>query len=393
MTMFKLCRALPLFLLLATPALAADNAWINDSFKNAQLVTGPLGALAPNGNYWTWNTPVFVKNAQCQGGYYCQSIMTPYANGLGAQPARAAFEHVTISNQIVDGGYSASIWTSPTGPACAGCAGDPPFDLYLNDVTITPNWPPWVNYQTTNFDGITADGGLWAGHIYAQDLNINGWDDAAIDMKGAQLQAVRLHTEGSGFNTLKLWGGTNEAVPPVVVTPTVIYLVNSTINNDRYNPAKGGAHPIAGATDGGLLWTWNCSTLVLNVYNTTFNGASTLNPLDLVCEVRGAAPVINYLTVDPTTTGEMHAMFGVPPVDQISPGTTGTLSINVPETWSFGTAVNSAGDAIVLRSGVQAGSGYGDLMVKRNNQISVRSSVSGWYLWSGTEWNHSSDPR
>jgi hypothetical protein len=163
-------------------------------------------------------------------------------------------------------------------------------DLYLSNVTIDPHGPVWKDYTTTNTDGMTIDDGWTYGHMYLNNVTIRNWSDAAIDVKPGFLNAVGLHTIGNGWNTLKLWW------------PGPHYIVDSTINNDRW-----ASTPNLGS-DGGLIWSWDCSKLEIRIWNSTFNGSATLPRDRITCEVPGT-PKIIYLTKDPRTTGEMHPMF------------------------------------------------------------------------------------
>lgn len=266
-------------------AATAANQWIMNNFSSLPTYTGGIGGLDPTENSWKINADVFVKDAQAKGGYYGLRI-----NPGGDRAAKAALMNVTISDQGVDGKYAAGLFTDRTwyhedGP-------DQPFDVFFSNVTITPNLPHWESYNTTNFDGITFDGGRGTGHVYAQGLTINGWADAAIDVKSLQIQVVDLHTEGDGNNTIKLW------------YPGPHYIVNSTINNSRWKD-----HNVLGS-DGGLVWTWDCSKLELKIFNSLFNGDNKLPRSKISCEVGDRSQVkITYLAGDPRKTGEMHPMF------------------------------------------------------------------------------------
>jgi chitodextrinase len=270
-----------------TPAtLAQTTAWITAAFAGVTQYTGTV-----TGRY-NVIYPGIVHDGVCTGGYYCYevsdhdlSLYPPYPPP--STDVRFAFVNTTVSNQIVDGQFAAGILTD------GGTTWNTTLDLYLANVSITPNFPVWQNYQTTNFDGMTMDGGFGQGHVYASDVTINGWDDAAFDVKPGFLQCVRCNVTGSGFNTFKFWN------------PGPHYIVDSTIVNTRYD-----ANTAENRDDGGIIWTWFCGQLVLNVYNSTFNGSSTIPSKWISCTDRtGGAPTINYLTTDPRTTGEMSPMF------------------------------------------------------------------------------------
>jgi hypothetical protein len=167
------------------------------------------------------------------------------------------------------------------------------------NVTMEPNWPAWAGYRSTNMDGFTGDAGSPNGLLIGYNITVKNWAEAALDVKQKHAQFVGLRTESTperGYNTLKLWR----------VGPH--YLVDSTINNERYLNAPADP-PLAAYDDGGLLWTNDCAGFELRVWNTTFNGSSTL-PLDRIkCSVGNREDMkITYLTVDPRTTGELHPM-------------------------------------------------------------------------------------
>ncbi|NBD73881.1 hypothetical protein GVX82_02465 [Patescibacteria group bacterium] len=122
-----------------------------------------------------------------------------------------------------------------------------------------------------------------AAALYAENLTIRGWNaDSAIDNKADISQFVNLDIDGPGNRPLRFWRRGPH------------YIVDSTIDKE------GG---------GGLMWFWKCDTTV-NVYNSTFAGSDRI-PMDrVVCDEGNKSDlIINYLTEDPRTTGEMHPMF------------------------------------------------------------------------------------
>lgn len=263
------------------PPPSSGKQWILDNFSGLPVYEGQFTGVIDV------VYPALVRDANCVGGWYCFSVsgQDPYTL-LPAQASsdkRLALVNVTIGKGWVNGIYGASLITNNTA--------EPAMDVFMSNVTIAPDWPEWAGYAATNMDGFTFDMGWETGHVYLEDVMISGWADAAIDVKPAFLQAVRLHTEGRGFNTIKLW------------RPGPHYIVDSIINNERYVNDTSPA-----GDDGGLFWSLDCSTLVLNVYNSTFNGGATIPANGIACGSPGT-PTINYLTVDPRTTGEMHPMF------------------------------------------------------------------------------------
>lgn len=161
----------------------------------------------------------------------------------------------------------------------------PGLTLYLANVTVEPNWPTWVSYSATNYDGLVLDG---SAAIYAEDLTVKNWNaDGAIDNKAPISQFVRLTIEGHGNRGIRYW----ESGPH--------YLVDSKLENT------------GGAGEGSLFWFSDCDTAVVKIYNSTFNGSATVPPNLVSCD-NGSAPTLEYLTTDPRTTGEMHEMFAAP---------------------------------------------------------------------------------
>jgi hypothetical protein len=181
---------------------------------------------------------------------------------------RVALVNVDIHDLTSTDAYGGSFQT----------AGAPGAKIYLSNVYLEPNWPAWVSYATTNYDGMVLDG---SEEIYAEDVTVKNWNaDSAADIKSKRAQFVCLRTEGNGHRTLRFWN----------IGPH--YLVKSAVNNDT----------------GALVWMKTCTGARINVYDSTFNGAPQLPADKISCE-DGGVPEIVYLTTDPRTTGEMHPMF------------------------------------------------------------------------------------
>lgn len=154
--------------------------------------------------------------------------------------------------------------------------------LFLSAVTIDPGWPEWVSYDSTNYDGMVLDD---AQAIYAEDLTIRDWNaDGAIDNKAQVSQFVRLTIEGRGHRGIRYW------------RPGPHYLVESSLENT------------GGLGEGSVLWFRDCDSVELRVWDTTFNGDSTVPPGAVACD-DGSDPTIVHLGTDPRTTGELHEMF------------------------------------------------------------------------------------
>ncbi|MDI1435813.1 hypothetical protein [Polyangium sorediatum] len=181
---------------------------------------------------------------------------------------RVALVNVNIHDLTSPDAYGASFQT----------AGAPGAKIYLSNVYLEPNWPAWVSYDTTNYDGMVLDN---SEEIFAEDLTVKNWNaDTAADVKSKHAQFVCLRTEGNGHRTLRFWN----------VGPH--YLVKSSINNGT----------------GALVWMKTCTGARIHIYDSTFNGAPQLPADKISCE-DGGEPEIVYLTTDPRTTGEMHPMF------------------------------------------------------------------------------------
>jgi hypothetical protein len=244
-------------------------------------------------------------------GYYCYDVWQQDPDSLlpspnGSPDLEVAFVNITTPKQLPGTiARAAAIHTNGNAKGWMST-----LDVYLSNVKVAPMFPEFAGYSATNHDAFTFDGGTpsdpnclsdsscyygWSSHVYAENVTVDCgsgqtcWSDAAFDVKARQFQAVNVVTRGHGLNTLKLWW------------PGPHYIVNSTINNDRYistNPD----------IDGGLIWTWDCSKLHLIIYNSTFNGGSMLPTNKIGCWIAGQ-PIIEYRSVDPRTTGEMHPMF------------------------------------------------------------------------------------
>ena len=239
---------------------AYAKAWIAQSF---------LGATEKNGFFperVEIETPVYVRDATLTGARIGFSIR----HGQDANDRRAAFTDVKISELRSSDAYGAGIKTNRT-------AADS--QLFLADVMIHPNWPHWVSYETTNYDGIVLDA---AAAFYAQSLTIANWHaDSAIDNKATTSQIVDLEVSGPGNRPLRYW------------TSGPHYLVNARIDKPG---------------DGTLIWIRDCASVSLRISDSLFNGSPRLDPRQISCE-SGAFPDIHYLETDPRRTGEMHPMF------------------------------------------------------------------------------------
>ena len=236
--------------------------WILDNFDGAPLKTGMFTTRQ------FVETPVLVKDVDA----CCAKYAFDFRETMDPVDARVGLLHVTIHDLVSADAFGGGIVTADAAGA----------QIFAADVRIEPNWPEWISYAATNKDGMVLDA---SAALYAEDLTIKNWNaDAAIDNKAMVSQFVRLQIEGRGNRGIRFWN----AGPH--------YIVDSTLENT------------GGLGEGSVLWFKDCTTAVVKIYASTFNGSPTV-PANLIsCDV-GSAPTLEYVTVDPRTTGEMHPMF------------------------------------------------------------------------------------
>lgn len=236
--------------------------WILEHFADAGLRTGNFTSRT------TVETPALVRDATACCAKYAFDVRETVA----PDDRQVGFVNVTIKDLVSADAFGGGVQTS-------GADG---VTSFFANVLVEPNWPNWVSYATTNKDGLVLDG---SAAIYGEDLTIRNWNaDAAIDNKADRSQFVRLRLEGRGHRGIRYW------------TSGPHYLVESTLQNT------------GGLGEGSLLWFANCTGAVVNIYASTFNGSPTVPAAMVACD-SGSAPRLNYLTVDPRTTGELHPMF------------------------------------------------------------------------------------
>ncbi len=244
------------------PPLTDARGWILQHFADDPTMTGDFDQRT------LVEAPALVLEATGGNAKYA---FTP-RDEEGRDDKRVGFVDVSISDLVSDDAYGAGIGLSNA---------DPGFSLYLDSVHIEPNWPAWVDYSTTNYDGIVLDG---AAEIYGEDVTIVNWNaDSAIDNKAEVSQFVRLIVEGPGNRAIRYWRDGPH------------YLVESSIDNPS----------------GAVMWFSNCDTTTLYVYASTFNGAPQV-PGDVIQCDQGSNPNIVYLEADPREAGDMHPMFTWP---------------------------------------------------------------------------------
>ena len=215
------------------------NPWIQAELANVPQLTGDFTKRT------SVELPRLVHDAtvtHAKYGFDFKEAQAPTDPRLG-------LVNVRITDLVSSDGFGASFQTS-------GAAGA---SLYLSNVYLEPNWPTWVSYDTTNYDGMVLD---HSEEIFAEDLTVKNWNaDTAADIKSKRSQFVCLRTEGDGHRTLRYWN----------VGPH--YLVKSSLHNGT----------------GDLVWMQTCTGATVFVYDSTFNGASEL-PADKVSCNDGGTP-------------------------------------------------------------------------------------------------------
>ncbi len=263
------------FFLLAQPAFSqerdstliacetqAAQEWIAQAFAGSKVISGAFNERLEI------EAPALVQNAELRAARIGFSLR----RGKEDAPHQVAFVGVSVADLNSQDSYGAAIQTHRN---------DPGISVFLSDVTLRPDWPAWVSYDTTNYDAMTFDA---AEALYAQALTISEWNaDAAIDSKAMTTQLVDVSITGPGNRPLRLWRSGPH------------YIVHSRIDK------PGG---------GTLIWLKDCNQTQLRIFGSHFNAASRLSSDQISCET-GQFPTIEYLTVDPRLTGEMHPVFRV----------------------------------------------------------------------------------
>jgi hypothetical protein len=236
--------------------------WIMAELGGADSMTGDFTART------RVETPALVHDATACCAKYAFDLREEEA----PDDRRVGFVNVMIRDLVSSDAFGGGITSGY----------DPGVVIFMANVTVEPNWPTWVDYDTTNKDGLVLDD---TEAIYAEDLTIRNWNaDGAIDNKANFSQFVRLTIEGRGNRGIRYW----RAGPH--------YLVDSSLENE------------GGLGEGSVLWFSNCDTVEVRIYDSTFNGSETV-PEELIGCDDGSDPNLVYLTTDPRTTGEMHEMF------------------------------------------------------------------------------------
>ncbi|MEI4197915.1 hypothetical protein [Roseovarius sp. E0-M6] len=245
--------------LVACETLAAQD-WLTKAFEGSEVLSGAFDGRVKI------ETPMLVRNAELRAARIGFSLR----HGSEGTPRQVAFFDITVRDMRSHDRYGAAIKTHRK---------DPGISVFLSDVSLRPDWPDWISYETTNYDAITLDS---AEALYAQAVTIADWNaDAAIDSKAETTQLVDVVITGPGHRPLRLW------------RPGPHYIVHSRINK----PAEDT-----------LIWLKDCERAQLRIFASRFNGASRLSSDQVSCET-GEFPAIEYLSEDPRQTGEMHPVF------------------------------------------------------------------------------------
>jgi hypothetical protein len=239
---------------------SGENAWIAANFATG--VTNYTGAYTSR---TTVTAPALVKDATGTNGKYAFDLK----ENTGNADKRIAMMNVSISNLTSGDAYGAGVRAGAN------------VELFMSNVTVDPGWPAWVNYSTTNYDGVDLDGS--GNKIYAEDLTITNWNaDGGIDVKSSRAEFVNLTISGAGHRVLRIW------------RPGPHYLVDSSLSSSQGSDLIW----ISSAAAGGTLYVYNC----------TFDGAPTC-PTNRIDREGGSNLSIVYLNTDPRLTGDMHEMF------------------------------------------------------------------------------------
>ncbi len=240
------------------PDPAVLNPWIAENFSGVPVLSGDFDTRQKV------ELPSLIQDATGTNAKYAFDL---YDEQEPLDP-RVALVNVQVKDLASSDIYGAAVQTSHA----------PGAELFISNVFVEPNWPTWMSYDDTNYDGLVLDG---SSRIYAENLTIQHWNaDSAIDIKAEQAQFVCLSTVGDGNRTLRFW----KTGPH--------YLVRSSVNNMA----------------GDVMWFADCDNTTVYVYESTFNGAGEV-PIDRVACDSGTAPQFVYLDSDPIAAGELHPMF------------------------------------------------------------------------------------
>ncbi|EAR51197.1 hypothetical protein OG2516_15020 [Oceanicola granulosus HTCC2516] len=257
-----------LLLTLATGASPARGAECADA-RALRWLEDHLGPPPPPAGVLTGRqrleTPVWLRGAEIADAKYAVSLRR------GPDAGMAALSELAIGPLRSDDAYGAGIRVEAPRDG-----DDSPVRLFLHDVQIVADWPDWVSYEETNYDGI--DFGA-PGELYGHRVRIRDWNaDAALDIKADLSQFVALDISGGGNRPIRYW---------------------------RAGPHDLVASRISRPDDGPLIWFADCDAATLRIFDTQFNGHPRLPADRIACE-SGQGPEIAYLSEDPRTTDALH---------------------------------------------------------------------------------------
>ena len=215
--------------------------------------------------------------------------------------------------------------------------------------------------------------------------NLGGWrptiDDAdctnSVLAAGFNITLVNGSPREAGTAIASLYGGT---IPPVSPDGSTITL------------ASGGSLT---TIDG--KWTFGTAS---NAFGRAIlrNGTSAASGYGVLLEVAESGKMFtkNSLGQWFKWTGSAWQLSSDPtplsPDGSTITSTSGGSLSTADGKWTFGTASNSFGRAI-LRNGIGAGSGYGVLLeVAQSGKMFTKNAYGGWYKWTGSAWLLSTDP-
>lgn len=144
------------------------NPWIQTEFAGVPDFTGDFTKRT------AVELPRLIHDASVTNGKYGFDLKDEVDPG----DPRVALVNVKIHDLMSPDAYGASFQTADA----------PGAKLYLSNVYLEPNWPAWVDYATTNYDGMVLDA---SEEIYAEDVTVKSWNaDSAADIKSKRAQFV-----------------------------------------------------------------------------------------------------------------------------------------------------------------------------------------------------------
>ncbi|MFN2307894.1 MAG: hypothetical protein ABR504_13020 [Paracoccaceae bacterium] len=239
-------------------------AWLTEKFGPAPPEAGTLTGRQ------RLETPIWFRGAEIREAKYAVSLRRGPGGG------EAALSNLRIGPLVSTDAYGAGVRVEV--PKSHVDSSDSEVRLFLHDVQISPNWPDWLTYGKTNYDGVDFSS---PGELYGHAVRIHNWNaDAALDIKADRSQFVDLEVSGPGNRPLRYW---------------------------RAGPHDLIASSISRPDEGPLVWFADCDAATLRIHGTLFNGDEHLPLHKISCE-RGEEPEIIHLSDDPRVTGDVHPM-------------------------------------------------------------------------------------